>query len=115
MGFSDIVWGNTFTCTYLTDVIRKPRTFKQEVHNAQLVINTLSQDVLNVSLSHIQGENIVNGDRETIGNLLEVFKGLLEYILDKIESDTSSVGMFTEKKLNFYLSEVQFYSFNSEK
>ena len=92
--------GNTFTCTHFLDVIRKPRTFKQEVHNAQLVINTLSQDVLNVSLSHIQGENIVNGDREAIGNLLEVFKGLLEYILDKIESDTSSVGMFTQKKLN---------------
>ena len=82
---------------YWTGVVRNPRTAKEEIHNAQLVIDTLSQDVLNASLSHIQGEHLVNGDRETIANLLEVFKGLLEYILDKIESDTSSAGKTVTK------------------
>ncbi len=76
-----------------SDVVRNPRTIEDEIHNSRLVVDTLAHDVLNASLSHIQGERIVNGDRETIANLLEVFKGLLEYILDKIESDTSSTGV----------------------
>jgi centrosomal protein CEP95 len=48
-------------------------------------------DVLNTSLSHITGEAVVNGDPTAIANLLDVFSGLLEYMLDKIGSDASSI------------------------
>ncbi|KAK2184387.1 hypothetical protein NP493_267g00009 [Ridgeia piscesae] len=47
-------------------------------------------DILNTSLSHITGEDVVDGDQLAIGNLLEVFHGLLEYIMDRIGSDISS-------------------------
>ncbi len=81
------LWGEP-----LRDIKQNVRTWQEEVKNCQIVIDTLSQDVLNTSLSHIKPEDVVNGNKESIGNLLEVFKGLLEYILDKIESDVSSEG-----------------------
>lgn len=55
---------------------------EQRIENCDRVILTLSHDVLNVDLSHITGENIVNGDETTIQNLLEIFKELLDFILD---------------------------------
>lgn len=55
---------------------------EQRIENCDRVILTLSNDVLNVDLSHITGENIVNGDETTIQNLLEIFKELLDFILD---------------------------------
>ncbi|PNJ50818.1 CEP95 isoform 7, partial [Pongo abelii] len=45
-------------------------------------------DYLQVSLSHITGENIVKRDKESIKNLLEIFDGLLEYLTERI-SETS--------------------------
>lgn len=32
------------------------------------------------------GENVVIGDKESIGNLLEIFDGLLEYLNEEMES-----------------------------
>ncbi|ELU06850.1 hypothetical protein CAPTEDRAFT_228536 [Capitella teleta] len=75
----------------LPDVKRHPRTREDAIHNSQVVIDTLSMDVLNTSLSHITGDAIVAGDHTAIANLLDVFSGLLEYMLDKIGSDASSV------------------------
>ena len=57
-------------------------SYEQRVSNCEKVIDGLSHDVLNVDLSHITAENIVDGDINTIQNLLEIFKELLDFILD---------------------------------
>ena len=73
-------------------MIRKPHCREDEVHNCQSVIDTLSLDILNTSLSHITGQDIVDRDISAISNLLNVFSGLMDYILDKIGSDSSTDG-----------------------
>ncbi|KAB1265307.1 Centrosomal protein of 95 kDa [Camelus dromedarius] len=70
------------------DLIAIPRNQEDEAHNVQAVIDSLALDYLQVSLSHITGENIVKGDKESIKNLLEIFDGLLEYLTEHI-SETS--------------------------
>ncbi|NWY30287.1 CEP95 protein, partial [Pheucticus melanocephalus] len=70
------------------DFIATPRSQEDDAHNVQAVIDSLALDYLQVSLSHITGENIVRGDRESIKNLLEIFDGLLEYLREV--SETSS-------------------------
>ncbi|KAM8943387.1 centrosomal protein of 95 kDa isoform 2-T2 [Lycaon pictus] len=70
------------------DLIAIPRSQEDEAHNVQAVIDSLALDYLQVSLSHITGENIVKGDSESIKNLLEIFDGLLEYLTENI-SETS--------------------------
>ncbi|XP_058903012.1 centrosomal protein of 95 kDa isoform X1 [Kogia breviceps] len=70
------------------DLIAVPRSQEDEAHNVQAVIDSLALDYLQVSLSHITGENIVKGDKESIKNLLEIFDGLLEYLTERI-SETS--------------------------
>ncbi|KAG8505099.1 Centrosomal protein of 95 kDa, partial [Galemys pyrenaicus] len=70
------------------DLIAIPQSQEDEAHNVQAVIDSLALDYLQVSLSHIPGENIVKGDKESIKNLLEIFDGLLEYLTEHI-SETS--------------------------
>ncbi|XP_015090687.2 centrosomal protein of 95 kDa isoform X3 [Vicugna pacos] len=70
------------------DLIAIPRNQEDEAHNVQAVIDSLALDYLQISLSHITGENIVKGDKESIKNLLEIFDGLLEYLTEHI-SETS--------------------------
>ncbi|XP_029783329.1 centrosomal protein of 95 kDa isoform X2 [Suricata suricatta] len=70
------------------DLIAIPRSQEDDAHNVQAVIDSLALDYLQVSLSHITGENIVKGDKESIRNLLEIFDGLLEYLTEHI-SETS--------------------------
>ncbi|XP_045155598.1 centrosomal protein of 95 kDa isoform X2 [Echinops telfairi] len=70
------------------DLIVTPRSQEDDAHNVQAVIDSLALDYLQVSLSHITGENIVKGDKESIKNLLEIFDGLLEYLTEHI-SETS--------------------------
>ncbi|XP_037351037.1 centrosomal protein of 95 kDa [Talpa occidentalis] len=70
------------------DLIAVPRSQEDEAHNVQAVIDSLALDYLQVSLSHISGENIIRGDKEAIKNLLEIFDGLLEYLTEHI-SETS--------------------------
>ncbi|XP_039571845.1 centrosomal protein of 95 kDa isoform X1 [Passer montanus] len=70
------------------DFIATPRSQEDDAHNVQAVIDSLALDYLQVSLSHITGENIVKGDKESIKNLLEIFDGLLEYLREV--SETSS-------------------------
>ncbi|NXM15188.1 CEP95 protein, partial [Ploceus nigricollis] len=84
-----------FVCLYesilgekVPDFIATPRSQEDDAHNVQAVIDSLALDYLQVSLSHITGENIVKGDRESIRNLLEIFDGLLEYLREV--SETSS-------------------------
>ncbi|XP_060070544.1 centrosomal protein of 95 kDa-like [Ylistrum balloti] len=75
---------------HLAGIVRNPLTKEDEIQNCQIVIDTLANDVLHTSLSHISGRRVVEHDRESIFHLLEIFSGLLEYILNKIESDAST-------------------------
>ncbi|NXU90520.1 CEP95 protein, partial [Xiphorhynchus elegans] len=70
------------------DLIATPRSQEDDAHNVQAVIDSLALDYLQVSLSHITGENIVKGDKESIRNLLEIFDGLLEYLTEVSESSS---------------------------
>lgn len=70
------------------DLIAIPRNQEDDAHNVQAAIDSLALDYLQVSLSHITGENIVKGDKESIKNLLEIFDGLLEYLTEHV-SETS--------------------------
>ncbi|KAL1273016.1 hypothetical protein QQF64_028878, partial [Cirrhinus molitorella] len=56
---------------------------EDDIHNVQSVIDSLALDYLHISLSHITGENIVRGEKESIRNLLEIFDGLLEYLIEQ--------------------------------
>ncbi|XP_058708685.1 centrosomal protein of 95 kDa isoform X2 [Poecile atricapillus] len=72
------------------DFIATPRSQEDDAHNVQAVIDSLALDYLQVSLSHITGENIVKGDRESIKNLLEIFDGLLEYLRGVSEASSQT-------------------------
>ncbi|KAM3623262.1 uncharacterized protein V6R79_009256 [Siganus canaliculatus] len=66
------------------DYIVAPCSQEDDAHNVQAVIDSLSLDYLQISLSHITGENVIRGDKESIKNLLEIFDGLLEYLREEI-------------------------------
>ena len=51
------------------------------------MINLIAADVLNVDLSHISGKAIVEGDKVSIRNFLEIFAGLLEYFMEYIDDE----------------------------
>ncbi|XP_029401824.1 centrosomal protein of 95 kDa isoform X2 [Mus pahari] len=70
------------------DLIVIPRNQEDEAHNVQAVIDSLALDYLQVSLSHITGENIVKGDNESIKNLLEIFDGLLDYLTEYVSESS---------------------------
>uniref|UniRef100_A0A8C8RCC0 Centrosomal protein 95 n=1 Tax=Pelusios castaneus TaxID=367368 RepID=A0A8C8RCC0_9SAUR len=74
------------------DFIATSRSQEDDAHNVQAVIDSLALDYLQVSLSHITGENIVKGERESIRNLLEIFDGLLEYLTEQISEASSQNG-----------------------
>ncbi|XP_064423571.1 centrosomal protein of 95 kDa [Latimeria chalumnae] len=74
------------------DYIGAPKSQENDAHNVQAVIDSLALDYLQVSLSHITGENIVKGDKESIQNLLEIFDGLLEYLTEQISEASSHNG-----------------------
>ncbi|XP_072319406.1 centrosomal protein of 95 kDa-like [Eucyclogobius newberryi] len=74
------------------DYIADPRCQEDDIHNVQSVIDSLSLDYLQISLSHITGENVVRGNIESIKNLLEIFDGLLEYL----NEDTSEESQNSE-------------------
>ena len=46
--------------------------------------------MLKDNLSHIKGRDIVAKKKRSVFNLLEVFSAMLEYLLSKIGSETSS-------------------------
>jgi len=73
--------------------VANPLTYEAEIHNCQAVIDSLAMDVLNTSLSHITGHDIVAGDRTALGDLLEVFSGLMEFMLEEISSCSSSTDI----------------------
>jgi len=70
------------------DAVDNPMSIEDEIHNCQAVIDSLAMDVLNTALSHITGQDIMAGDRTAVGDLLEVFSGLMEFILEEISSSS---------------------------
>ncbi|NXH70589.1 CEP95 protein, partial [Hydrobates tethys] len=90
---------DVFVCLYesilgekVPDFIATPKSQEDDAHNVQAVIDSLALDYLQVSLSHITGENIVKGERESIRNLLEIFDGLLEYLTEEVSESSSQNG-----------------------
>lgn len=84
----------TITGLVLHDLIPEPRSIEDEAHNIQTVIDTLSLDILNISLSHIIGEDIVKQNAISIYNLLEVMEN---YLLYSIQSTTQSDKIEAER------------------
>ena len=56
-------------------------------HNIQVVTDALANEILGVDLSHIQPTMIAEGDVAQIGNLVEIFDGLLDFVLEELEND----------------------------
>ncbi|XP_053231281.1 centrosomal protein of 95 kDa isoform X2 [Podarcis raffonei] len=79
------------------DVIATPLCPEDDAHNVQAVIDSLALDYLQISLSHITGENIVRGNKESIRNLLEIFDGLLEYLTEEISETASQNGDLNQR------------------
>lgn len=75
------------TFTDHTGVIENPISAEQHIRNCQIVISLIAADVLNVDLSHISGKAIVEGDKVSIRNFLEIFAGLLEYFMEYIDDE----------------------------
>lgn len=65
-----------------------------EAHNIQAVIDTLSLDLLGLSLSHITGEDVVSGNAVCTYHLLEVFESLFLHLSAKTEDDTETSGKY---------------------
>lgn len=86
----ELMEGYFFYFLMFVGIIRSPVTRQDEIHNCQVVIDTLGSEVLHTNLAHINGRAIIEGSREAVSNLLEIYSGLLEYILNKIESDIST-------------------------
>ncbi|KAG1660162.1 Centrosomal protein [Nymphon striatum] len=62
-------------------IISSPKTSEENAHNVQAIIDSLSLDIINISLSHITGEDVVNGNIHACHNLLEAFEGCIEFLL----------------------------------
>uniref|UniRef100_A0A2K5E2Q3 Centrosomal protein 95 n=1 Tax=Aotus nancymaae TaxID=37293 RepID=A0A2K5E2Q3_AOTNA len=84
------------------DLIAIPRSQEDDAHNVQAVIDSLALDYLQVSLSHITGENIVKGDKESIKNLLEIFDGLLEYLTEHVSETSHEKSKFKNGNLVWF-------------
>uniref|UniRef100_A0A3Q3JJK6 DUF5745 domain-containing protein n=1 Tax=Monopterus albus TaxID=43700 RepID=A0A3Q3JJK6_MONAL len=82
------------------DYIAAACSQEDDIHNVQSVIDSLSLDYLQISLSHITGENVVRGDKESIKNLLEIFDGLLEYLNEEISEESQN-----DEEVSDHLSE----------
>lgn len=63
-------------------MIDKPEEREAKIHNIQVVIDQLAAEVLGVDLSHIEAQCIVEGSQVHIQNLLEIFDGLMELVME---------------------------------
>ena len=68
-------------------ITENPISVDQRVLNCQTVIDLVATDVLNVDLSHISGQGIIQGDKVSIRNFLEIFAGLLEYFMECVDDE----------------------------
>lgn len=84
-----------------TELLPNPQTKQDEIHNCQIVIDTLANKILHTSLSHITGKDIIEGDRTSVANLLEILTGLLEFLTEKIDCENSRDEEQEEGNVNF--------------
>ncbi|XP_068672596.1 centrosomal protein of 95 kDa-like isoform X1 [Montipora foliosa] len=77
----------------LHGITENPISVDQRVLNCQTVIDLVATDVLNVDLSHISGQGIIQGDKVSIRNFLEIFAGLLEYFMECVDDEVSNDEM----------------------
>ncbi|GIY36883.1 centrosomal protein [Caerostris darwini] len=74
----------------------------EEAHNVQAVIDTMALDLLGVSLSHITGEDVVEGNLVAIYNLLEVLQGLATHIrMDKEKNQRGPMKRKMGRRKNY--------------
>ena len=71
-------------------IIANPITREDEITNVQILIDSLQHDVLRADLSHITGEAIMNGNLLSIRYLIEILAGLLECVMEQIDSEGST-------------------------
>lgn len=84
-------------------VVENPRTRDEEALNVQAAIDVLSHRVLLMSLAHIDGRDVVAGDPQVVGDLLEILAGCLE--VRKCASVTSSTLSSPDSSLPVSTSE----------
>lgn len=58
---------------------------EEKIHNIQVVIDQLATEVLGVDLSHIEAQCIVEGSEVHIHNLLEIFDGLMDLVMEDLD------------------------------
>ena len=76
-------------CDFLSGA-RTPAFFNEDkIHNCNLIIEKL-ESLVGISLDHISARDLVNGDHQAVSNLLEIFSGLMEQLMDSIASDEYS-------------------------
>ena len=63
----------------LPDAVSLPNRREDEIHNVQMVIDTLSLDKLNTSMSHISGQAVIARDPSAVHNLLQVKEWIYLY------------------------------------
>jgi len=68
-------------------VVKNPNGEEERIRNCQLIIDSLSSEILETDLSHIQAKDIVDSNVVAIANLLEIFMGLLEYIFEELQKE----------------------------
>nr|XP_058972324.1 uncharacterized protein LOC131798640 isoform X2 [Pocillopora verrucosa] len=73
----------------LPGIVENPISNEQHVLNCQTLIDSVASDILSVDLTHITGSSIVEGDKISIRNLLEIFAGLLEFFMEYDDDDAS--------------------------
>lgn len=96
------------------DSISNPAKIEDDIHNVQCVIDTLSLDILSISLSHIMGEDIINKNPTAISNLLEVFKGYLDAIGQSNSSGATDFSKLSSSIVSQHLSKSSSKSMGKE-
>lgn len=93
-----------------TGALIECESIESQIHNIKCIIDTLSEDLLKVDLSHISAAEVANGDVMSIYNLIEILDGMLDYLLEKGTSESDSGGECTWITYDLNSSSSQLYS-----
>ena len=81
------MWPIAINFCFFKGVVKNPDGKEDRIRNCQLIIDSLSSEILETDLSHIEAKNIVDSNVVAIANLLEIFMGLLEYIFEELQKE----------------------------
>ena len=94
-------------------MIDNPEEKEEKIHNVQVVIDQLAAEVLGVDLSHIEAQCIVEGSEVHVQNLLEIFDGLLDLVMEDLDEDEDederNEKHQQQESMFFLLSDCYFY------